>query len=595
MEIEEFYLDSVPSWIAEPFSWVGHIPFAMWLIKKQKPNLFVELGTHTGNSYFAFCQSILESRLDTKSFAVDTWSGDAHSGQYEDTVFESVLLNNQIHYSSFSKLMRMTFDEALDSFSDKSIDLLHIDGFHTYEAVSHDFATWLPKVSDDGIILFHDISVKERDFGVYKFWDELKKRYKTFSFDHSNGLGILFLNDNNLIYKALVSTDNNELVREYFSEISSFYCITEGAIEMEPKMELQFFYDVGNGFNEEDSVRDIVDLKGEYVFHTQEISQDIKMLRFDPSHKGGLYFVYDLIVEDDMGSAHSLKNPNQGNFSKSNTNLGMYYFSTDDPHLIFDIPSNTKTVNFKYICVNQTKNFASLLVSEIPKLKQENHKLMTLNQALLDREKNLEDKVEKLEIEKERLQSFIDRIGGIENQLDLIELSVKNNHEYYIAQARDSKIDTQDRIDESFEKIQDSISSYYTAMQDVNSNNTIKLYWVLREENLRRYKLKLPFRLLKRVFQFFLNPIRTMKYFSERRALKNSDLFDPYYYLSQKPELIMSEMNPIRHFLQVGWKIGLNPNKDFNLKTYVEQFPELKEDVNPFVHYVNSGIFENRL
>ena len=175
-----------------PDSWAGHLPFAYELVKQLNPKILVELGTHFGNSYFTFCQAVQENNLQTTTYAVDTWQGEKHAGHYDESVFEFVSKYNAGNYSSFSYLLRCTFDEAFKQFSDESIDLLHIDGLHTCAAVKNDFETWLPKVRHGGVILFHDISCRHEDFGVWKFWKELVQKYKnTFSFDHSRGLGVL--------------------------------------------------------------------------------------------------------------------------------------------------------------------------------------------------------------------------------------------------------------------------------------------------------------------------------------------------------------------------------------------------------------------
>jgi O-antigen biosynthesis protein len=182
-----------PHYLANPLSWAGHIPFAFWLVDMAQPNVLVELGTHTGNSYFSFCQSVKGHRLSTKCFAVDTWQGDEHSGCYGEDVFGAVSEHNQKQYSAFSTLMKMTFDDALEYFLNGTVDLLHIDGLHTYDSVKHDFDNWLPKLSEKGIVLFHDTNVRERKFGVWRIFEELSEIYPSISFDHSHGLGVLFI------------------------------------------------------------------------------------------------------------------------------------------------------------------------------------------------------------------------------------------------------------------------------------------------------------------------------------------------------------------------------------------------------------------
>ena len=184
------------SWRAGvPSAWYEHVPFAHWLIAAHRPSIVVELGTHYGVSHFAFCHSALLSGVACHCYAVDSWAGDEHAGLYGNDVYDSVVAFNGTYCAGISTLLRLTFDDAVQSFEDGTVDLLHIDGLHTYEAVRHDFETWLPKLSRRGVVLFHDTAVRDLDFGVWQLWKELSGRYRSFTFHHAFGLGVLAVGD----------------------------------------------------------------------------------------------------------------------------------------------------------------------------------------------------------------------------------------------------------------------------------------------------------------------------------------------------------------------------------------------------------------
>ena len=185
----------VPDRLA-PSAWFEHVPFAFWLVDVFRPATIVELGTHNGVSYSALCQAVKSLGLPARCYAVDTWKGDEHAGFYSEEVYGDLAAFHGQHYGAFSRLVRSTFDEALPHFEDQSIDLLHIDGLHTYEAVRHDFDSWLPKLSPAGIVIFHDTNVRENNFGVFRLWSEIASGHLHFNFLHGHGLGVLGLGRN---------------------------------------------------------------------------------------------------------------------------------------------------------------------------------------------------------------------------------------------------------------------------------------------------------------------------------------------------------------------------------------------------------------
>lgn len=248
-------------------AWTDHIFFAYDLVAAERPALLVELGSDRGESYFAFCQSVAENRTGTRCFAVDTWKGDAQSGFYEDVTFQNVEDHNSAHYKDFSTLLRRPFDDAVNEFGNGKIDILHLDGLHSEAAVLHDLNYWLPKIAPGGILLLHDVNVRDRGFGVWKVWDELKARGRSFTFDDGPGLGLwekplrrnlnfrnVLLDGNNESSVALIDyyCGKSREVREQIAEAWRSGTIRQSPFASETI--IQIFYSSDGAHREADSV-----------------------------------------------------------------------------------------------------------------------------------------------------------------------------------------------------------------------------------------------------------------------------------------------------------------------------------------------------
>ncbi len=204
-------------------AWGGHIPFMFSLIAQLRPRRYVELGTHYGASFFAACQMFKYLGLPSLAVAIDFWEGDSQAGYYGEEVYNNFEHLRTTRYNDQSRSIRSLFSDAATHFEDSSVDLIHIDGLHTYEAVKEDYNTWRPKLTKNGVMIFHDTNEYLSTYGAWDFFAKIRtEATESFDFKHAHGLGILAFGDNssNPMISILQQMNNNPIsVEQHFSRL----------------------------------------------------------------------------------------------------------------------------------------------------------------------------------------------------------------------------------------------------------------------------------------------------------------------------------------------------------------------------------------
>lgn len=184
-KIEQKFIDEVGS--KNGANWKDHIKFAQWIVKRKNPEVIVDLGVDYAYSTFSFAIPKIGH-----VYGIDSFVGDIHAGKKNESnsskSYQFVEEKRKEYELDNITFIKGYFDEIAKTW-DKEIDILHIDGLHTYDAIHNDFSTWGKFVKDDGIILMHDTKVFHGSFGVHKFFDEID--YPKLNFTISNGLGVV--------------------------------------------------------------------------------------------------------------------------------------------------------------------------------------------------------------------------------------------------------------------------------------------------------------------------------------------------------------------------------------------------------------------
>ena len=212
-----------------PGPWASHLPFAADLVTAVRPRTLVELGVRCGDAYFGFCQAIVEAGAACTCYGIDVFE----NAVFENAAFyEAASRYNDRLYRSFSHLLCIPLDNALEQFSNESIDLLHFSELRGYDDARNTFERWLPKVKPGGVILLDGIAIRSADHGVWRLWEDLSRDWQSFAFAGGNGLGVL--------RKPADAGENNAYLDELFlsppatqERIRRYYTLCSEHIQLE--------------------------------------------------------------------------------------------------------------------------------------------------------------------------------------------------------------------------------------------------------------------------------------------------------------------------------------------------------------------------
>lgn len=519
-------------------AWTEHVPFAFWLIEAVRPKIFVELGTHLGMSYFAFCQAIEKLNLDTKSFAVDLWTGDEHSGSYGPEVYNSVRGHNEALYSRFSSLEKNTFDDACTYFVDGTVDLLHIDGLHTYEAVKHDFETWLPKLSQTAIVLFHDTNVRERDFGVFRFFQELRSRYSAFEFSHGHGLGVICVGECQIDQlKSLFDTNEASLTNRAF--LNAFSTLGRGCLTEYKSRNLQKeLADTKRMYNEQKGK-----MQADSKFAGEKIDKIISAVEYLSKSMITKHFGTPQKIPLDAegsGGASMLHDTAIGTRSQSEprrAEIDLEEAQTEDGAL-----GGRKLLKLQKELLDQSRRHSQELLS----LSQENEtharqrfeELKILSKLLLEQE----ERVRQLVVERLEQTQNAEKVKA--------DFDAKDQALTVVLGERDLLRNENRQLWERFERFaEEKALSDRHMLQHLVESDVARCAEIGK---LMRKILDLPF-----PWRLLPSNVRLAR---QMALLRKTGLFDPDWYASAHKDVSASRMDPAKHYIYYGSKEGRAPN-----------------------------------
>jgi len=181
-------------------SGLGDSAFLLYgLVKASKPKVVVEIGSARGRST-CFMGLALKENGSGKLYAIDPHTETAWNDL--DSVDTYGILKSNVSslgLKGIVEIRRNTSNEVASGWTE-SIDILFIDGDHSYEGAKRDWDLFSPFVQPFGSVVFHDTlwdlrpdpKYARADMGVPRLVDELREQgYPVITLDQNFGVSVI--------------------------------------------------------------------------------------------------------------------------------------------------------------------------------------------------------------------------------------------------------------------------------------------------------------------------------------------------------------------------------------------------------------------
>jgi predicted O-methyltransferase YrrM len=172
------HVDWIPGWFHE-----GSAVVMYELMLERPPQTVVEIGSYLGRSTVFFALALKELNPGGRVVAIDPHTGDRQQleGLSTDRLATFDLFREHCRAAGVEKLVDPRVAHSLEVAAGWSgeVDLLYVDGWHSYDAVIADGEAWLPHLSRNGVVIFDDYAAYDdvrraidhlADQGRFRLW-----------------------------------------------------------------------------------------------------------------------------------------------------------------------------------------------------------------------------------------------------------------------------------------------------------------------------------------------------------------------------------------------------------------------------------------